>query len=155
MIGKKVLETEPVSVAEVKKVLEDFAEENELSYEQNLTLDHVTKFSKISYEDSEKLIEELLEPLGQKKYAIKVAYMMPDDLADLRLLFAKERIPYEKEKMEKVLEIVDKYRDEIEELPIEEVQEEEPAEETQIAESVEDSNELAEVQEEETETDTE
>lgn len=112
MIGKKVLETEPISVAEVKKVLEDFAEENELSYEQNLTLDHVTKFSKISYEDSEKLIEELLEPLGQKKYAIKVAYMMPDDLADLRLLFAKERIPYEKEKMETVLEIVDKYRQE-------------------------------------------
>ena len=104
MIGKKVLETEPISVAEVKKVLEEFSEENELSYEQNLTLDHVRKFSKISYEASEKLIEELLEPLGQKKYAIKVAYMMPEDLADLRLLFAKERIPYEKEKMETILE---------------------------------------------------
>jgi DNA-directed RNA polymerase subunit F len=154
MIGKKVLETEPISVAEVKKVLEEFSEENELSYEQNLTLDHVRKFSKITFEASEKPIEELLEPLGQKKYAIKVAYMMPEDLADLRLLFAKERIPYEKEKMEKVLEIVDKYRDEIEELPTEEVQEE-PEEETQIVESVEDSDELAEVQEEETETDTE
>ncbi len=110
MIGKNVLETEPISIAEVKKVLEDFAEENELTYEQNLTLDHVTKFSKIEFEQSEQLIEELKEPLGQKKYAIKVAYMMPDDLADLRLLFTKERIPYEKEKMEKVLEIVNKYR---------------------------------------------
>ena len=138
MIGKKVLETEPISVAEVKKVLEEFSEENELSYEQNLTLDHVRKFSKITFEASEKLIEELLELLGQKKYAIKVAYMMPEDLADLRLLFAKERIPYEKEKMENVLEIVDKYRDEVEEPPIEEVQEtEEPEEETQLAESEE------------------
>ena len=145
MIGKKVLETEPISVAEVKKVLEEFSEENELSYEQNLTLDHVRKFSKITYEASEKLIEELLEPLGQKKYAIKVAYMMPEDLADLRLLFAKERIPYEKEKMENILEIVDKYRDEVEEIPIVEeetqlaetpTQEiEEPEEETQLAET--------------------
>lgn len=139
MIGKKVLETEPISVAEVKKVLEEFSEENELSYEQNLTLDHVRKFSKITYEASEKLIEELLEPLGQKKYAIKVAYMMPEDLADLRLLFAKERIPYEKEKMETILEIVDKYRDEVEEeSQIEEPStqeiEEESTEETQLAE---------------------
>ena len=137
MIGKKVLETEPISVAEVKKVLEEFSEENELSYEQNLTLDHVRKFSKISYEASEKLIEELLEPLGQKKYAIKVAYIMPEDLADLRLLFAKERIPYEKEKMETVLEIVDKYRDEVEE----ETQE---IEETQLAETSQEIEETTE-----------
>ncbi len=155
MIGKKVLETEPISVAEVKKVLEEFSEENELSYEQNLTLDHVRKFSKISYEASEKLIEELLEPLGQKKYAIKVAYMMPEDLADLRLLFAKERIPYEKEKMETVLEIVDKYRNEIEEEPQIEESTEEETQEIEVAEETEEEPQIEESTEEETEVDTE
>jgi len=43
-------------------------------------------------EESNKLIGEL-EEVVKKKYAIKITDMLPQDLADLRLLFAKERIP--------------------------------------------------------------
>jgi DNA-directed RNA polymerase subunit F len=111
MIGKKVLETQPVPIAEVKKTLEEFAEEHELTYEQNLTLDHVIKFSKLDLEDSYKLIEEL-EEVVKKKYAVRITYMLPQDLADLRLLFAKERIPIKNEDLEQILKIVDKYRPE-------------------------------------------
>lgn len=111
MIGKKVLETEPVPVAQVKDALEDFALEHELTYEQNLTLDHVIKFSKLESEESNKLIGEL-EEVVKKKYAIKITDMLPEDLADLRLLFAKERIPIKNEDLEQILEIVEKYRTE-------------------------------------------
>lgn len=111
MIGKKVLETEPVPAAEVKEILEGFAAEHDLTYEQNLTLDHVIKFSKLELEDSNKLIGELDELL-KKKYAVRIADMLPQDLADLRLLFAKERIPIKNEDMEQILKIVDKYRTE-------------------------------------------
>jgi DNA-directed RNA polymerase subunit F len=109
MIGKKVLETDPISVAEVKEILENFAEDHELNYEQNLTLDHVIKFSKLEVEESNKLIGEL-EEVVKKKYAIKITDMLPQDLADLRLLFAKERIPIKNEDLKKILEIVEKYR---------------------------------------------
>jgi DNA-directed RNA polymerase subunit F len=109
MIGKKVLETDPISVAEVKEILENFAEDHELNYEQNLTLDHVIKFSKLEVEESKKLIGEL-EEVVKKKYAIKITDMLPQDLADLRLLFAKERIPIKNEDLKKILEIVEKYR---------------------------------------------
>jgi DNA-directed RNA polymerase subunit F len=111
MIGKKVLETEPISVAEVKDILEGFAQEHELNYEQNLTLDHVIKFSKLESEESNKLIGEL-EEVVKKKYAIKITDMLPQDLADLRLLFAKERIPIKNEDLEQILKIVEKYRTE-------------------------------------------
>ncbi|MDP1551666.1 MAG: RNA polymerase Rpb4 family protein [Methanobacteriaceae archaeon] len=109
MIGKKVLETDPISVAEVKEILENFAEDHELNYEQNLTLDHVIKFSKLEVEESNKLIGEL-EEVVKKKYAIKITDMLPQDLADLRLLFAKERVPIKNEDLKKILEIVEKYR---------------------------------------------
>ncbi len=111
MIGKKTLDSEPIPLAKVKKIFEDFSEEYELSYEQNLTLDHVTKFSRLSLEDSEKLIEEL-EEIVKKKLAIRITDLMPEDLSDLRLIFAKERVPIKKEDMENILEILDKYRPE-------------------------------------------
>jgi DNA-directed RNA polymerase subunit F len=111
MVGKKTLETGPIPMSKVKKILEDFSENFELNYEQNLTLDHVTKFSKVSLEEVEKLVEEL-ETVVKKKYAVRIADIMPVDLPDLRLMFAKERIPIKKEEFEKILEILDKYRDE-------------------------------------------
>ena len=108
MIGKKTVESEPIPMAKVKSILEDFQEEFELNYEQNLTLDHVNKFSRHSLEDTEKLIAEL-EEIVKTKYAIRIADLMPQDLSDLRLLFAKERIPIKKEEMEELLKILDKY----------------------------------------------
>lgn len=109
MIGKKVIDTDPITTTEVKKMLEDLAETHELTYEQNLALDHVVKFSKLDADDAKKLVEEL-EELVKKTQAIKIADVMPEDLADLRLLFAKERGSYKTEDLEKILEIVNKYR---------------------------------------------
>ncbi|MBX7075920.1 MAG: RNA polymerase Rpb4 family protein [Methanobacteriaceae archaeon] len=108
MIGKNTLDVHPVPAAEVKEILEEFSEKNELSYEQNLTLAHVTNFQKLSLEDTKKLIEEL-EEIVKTKYAIRIADLMPKDLADLRLIFAKEKFPIKKEEMEEILKILDKY----------------------------------------------
>jgi DNA-directed RNA polymerase subunit F len=109
MIGKKVIDTDPITIAEVKKMLEDLSEHYELTYEQNLALDHVTKFSKLDEKSAKKLVEELSE-LIKKTQAIKVVDIMPEDLADLRLIFAKERGSFKQEDMEKILGIVEKYR---------------------------------------------
>ena len=111
MIGKKTLDSEPIPLAKVKEILENFSNDHELNYEQNLTLDHVTKFSKLSLEDTEKLIKEL-EEIVKHRHAVRIADLMPEDLPDLRLMFAKERVPLKKEDMEKILEIVSNYREE-------------------------------------------
>lgn len=109
MIGKKVIDTDPITIAEVKSMLGEISEHYELTYEQNLSLDHVTKFSKLDEEEAKKLVEELSEII-KKTQAIKVTDIMPEDLADLRLIFAKERGSFKQEDMEKILEIVGKYR---------------------------------------------
>ncbi len=109
MIGKKVIDTDPITIAEVKTMLEELSKHYELTYEQNLALDHVIKFSKTDEESAKKIVEELSENF-KKTQAIKVADIMPEDMADLRLLFAKERGTYKKEDLEKILEIVNKYR---------------------------------------------
>ena len=115
MIGKKTLETEPIPAAKVKEILEEFSEKHELSYEQNLTLAHVTNLNKLSLEDTEKLIEELkaffenLEVEIDSKVAIRIADILPRDMADLRLIFAKERNAPSNDEMKEILEILEKY----------------------------------------------
>ena len=110
MIGKKVIETEPITIAEAKEMLEESSESYDPTYEQNLAIDHVTKFSKVDVETAQKLVNELQEII-KKTQAIKIADVMPVDLADLRLMFAKERGSHKKEELEEILKIVNKYRE--------------------------------------------
>ncbi len=110
MIGKKVIETNPITIAEAKEMLIESSEAFEPTYEQNLAIDHVTKFSKLDVETAQKLVKELQEIIKQIQ-AIKIADVMPVDLADLRLMFAKERGSHKKEELEQILEIVNKYRE--------------------------------------------
>lgn len=108
MIGKKTLETKPIPAAKVKEIMEEFSEKHELSYEQNLTLDHATNLTKLSLEDTEKLIEEL-EAYVEYKQAVRIADIVPRDMADLRLIFAKERNAPSQDEMKEILEILEKY----------------------------------------------
>ncbi len=110
MIGKKVIETDPITIAEAKELLIKSAESIDPTYEQNLAIDHVTKFAKLDVETAQKLVDELKEIIKNTQ-AIKIADVMPVDLADLRLLFAKERGSHKKEELEQILEIVNKYRE--------------------------------------------
>ena len=90
MIGKNVIETEPIPGVKVKEVLEEFSEDNELNYEQNITLNHLARFKRYSLEDSEEIIEKLVNDFNLRpKVAVHIVDLVPQDLADLRLIFAK------------------------------------------------------------------
>ncbi|ADZ08445.1 RNA polymerase Rpb4 [Methanobacterium lacus] len=110
MIGKKVIETEPITIAKAKDMLDEISDSYEPTYEQNLAIEHVNKFSKLDADKSLELVKELEELIKQTQ-AIKIADLMPVDLADLRLIFAKERGSHKKEELEQILEIVNKYRE--------------------------------------------
>ncbi|KZX12198.1 RNA polymerase Rpb4 family protein [Methanobrevibacter oralis] len=110
MIGKNIIETEPITGAEVKEVLEEYSEDNELNYEQNITLNYLSRFKRYSLEDSEKLIEELQDKVNIKqKVAVRIVDLIPKDLSDLRLIFNKEIHQPTTDEMEQILEILEQY----------------------------------------------
>jgi DNA-directed RNA polymerase subunit F len=111
MIGKKIIETDPITITEVKEMLEERSQTHELNYEQNLALDHVNKFAKIDTKTAVELVDELKEII-KKIQAIKLADIMPKDMAEMRLMFAKERGSHKKEELEQLLEIINKHRKE-------------------------------------------
>ena len=110
MIGKEVIKTEPIPSSEVKKVLEEFADENELNYQQNVTLNHLARFKRYSAEDAEEIYNKLIEEFGlRERVAVHIVDLVPEDLADMRLIFAKEPSKTTKEDMEKILEMLEQY----------------------------------------------
>ena len=100
MIGKNIIESEPIPGVEVKEILEEFSEDNELNYEQNVTLNHLARFRRYSLEDSEEIVAKLQEEFNLRpKVAVHIVDLVPHDLADMRLIFAKEPSKTTKEDM--------------------------------------------------------
>ena len=110
MIGKNTIKKEEITGAEVKDTLEEFSQDYELNYEQNVTLNHLARFPRFSLEDTEKIVEELESKIGLRhKVAVHIADLIPQDLSDLRLIFAKEPTQISKEEMEQILDILNQY----------------------------------------------
>jgi len=111
MIGKEIIDSEAIPSSKVKEILEDFSQDNELNYEQNLTLNHLSRFKRYSVEDSEEIMEKLQEllPNLRTRAIVHIVDLVPEDLADLRLIFAKEPYQPTKEEMEEILEILEQY----------------------------------------------
>ncbi len=110
MIGKNIIESEPIPGVEVKEILEEFSEDNELNYEQNITLNHLARFRRYSLEDSEEIVAKLQEEFNLRpKVAVHIVDLVPEDLADLRLIFAKEPSKVDNEEMKKILELLEQY----------------------------------------------
>ncbi len=110
MIGKEVIKSEPIPSSEVKEIIENFSEDNELNYQQNLTVNHLARFKRYSPEDAEEIYQKLKEEFGLRdKVAVHIVDFVPVDLADMRLIFAKEPTKTTKEDMEKILEMLEQY----------------------------------------------
>lgn len=111
MIGDEVVEEKPISFAETLKILEEKKEDEELEFEQRLAYDFVQKFSQLSSEETEEMMEELLEiPKIRKHQAVILANNMPETKEDINLIFAKERTTLREETIDQILEIINNYR---------------------------------------------
>ena len=98
------------TLAEVKEILLERQEEQELTAEQKLALEHCQKFSRLEAKKVKKLLKELGE-LGfvTEANAVKIVDIMPTHADDVRVIFAKERANLEKKDIEKILSVVEKY----------------------------------------------
>lgn len=112
MIGKKIVGEKYVTQAEAKEILKKREDSDELIYEQNIALNVIEKFIKISQEDAKEMVAHLLEevPRIKDEHAIKIVDTMPKDKEDLSLIFSKERIILTDDEVAKIQEIVANYR---------------------------------------------
>ncbi|UCE45027.1 MAG: RNA polymerase [Methanobacteriota archaeon] len=98
------------ALADVLEILTERQDEQELTSEQKLALEHCQKFSRLESKKVKKLLKEIGE-LGfvTEPNAVKIVDIMPTHPDDVRVIFAKERANLEKKDVEKILSIVEKY----------------------------------------------
>ena len=99
----EIKETKTVSIEDVIQVLEDGKGEAELTYEQQLALQHAKKFSvtKAKGEKIRKALEAL--DLLSEKSIIKILEVMPKNIMTLRQILSGERKTFTDEEVNKVL----------------------------------------------------
>jgi len=105
-----VIERRPVPIAVVKELLGKVKEKNQ---EQKITFEYASKFAKLKGKEVEKLVEELKNaniPRIKEKHIVKIVDIMPKTVDELKALFLKEEVTLSKEDLQKILDILAKYR---------------------------------------------
>jgi DNA-directed RNA polymerase subunit F len=100
----------PLTVSEVKEILEKESSKRELNFEQKSALQHATAFSKTTPDKARKLVGELskIENVSEN-LAVKLADLMPENQDDLRVILAKERFTADQKVIDQILKAIEKY----------------------------------------------
>ncbi len=104
-IGKQTVSEKPVSVSEVKKILEDRKERGELTYEQKVTLEYAQEFGKTGPRKLKEALEKLADMGIDEKVAVRIADVKPTTKEELKLIFEKTRLGLKDEQVKKILDI--------------------------------------------------
>lgn len=99
MSGRK-LDSKPISVPEVKKLMEEVKEKMEkidaeegMSHFQDITFDYVNKFAKISDQTARKIKKMLMEQYEMEETtAINIINIDPQRVQELRTILEKTKI---------------------------------------------------------------
>jgi len=103
-----VLEKKEITAAKAKEMLE--ARGEDLDPLQRRVLDYATKFSKLSTEDSNKLVEELTDgDQLDRALAVQIANCLPSSIEEIRTFLGRQRIISE-ETINAILGKIEKYR---------------------------------------------
>ena len=103
-----IQERKEITASEAKKLLEKRGED--LDPLQRRVLDYATKFSRISAENAEKLVKELVgEGLLENELAVQVVNSMPGSVEEVRSFLGRQRIISE-ETVRAILGKIEKYR---------------------------------------------
>ncbi|MEA3199060.1 MAG: DNA-directed polymerase subunit [Thermoplasmata archaeon] len=98
-----------VTISEVRELLErEQGSRAELSYEQNLALEHAKLFTKIDPKRSDELAQRLLKLGGRmtEYFAYRLADIMPTHADDVRAVFARDRSVPDEAEINKILDTV-------------------------------------------------
>jgi len=107
---RKALREQPLTVPQVKKMLESLGEEK-MDQFQRRVLDYTSKFSRTSPDEAEMLVKTLVEQFGlEEEEAIQIVNCMPESVEEMRVFLAGGRKIVETSKLLAMLKLLDEHR---------------------------------------------
>ena len=105
----KVTNSKPASLLEVLQITKKRAEEGELGYEQQSTLEYSENFAKLDIKDGKKILEELSK--NEKitaETAIKLLDICPKNPELVKTILIKDNISLDDDEISKIVKIFSK-----------------------------------------------
>ncbi len=108
----EVVEEKCITVAEVKKLLEELEGEVELNTIQAITLEYARRFSKTEGSKARELVERLVKEKDlPEEIAVQIVNVMPESVEELRTILAPLTKTISTEELEDVLRMLEGYRE--------------------------------------------
>lgn len=108
---KEIISEEEVTLPKVKKLLAQRAKEGELSFQQSITLEHASTFSKMAPAVSTKLVDKLLKGYDiNRAQAVQIVNIAPITVEELRSIFDTRATNLTDEQMIEIVDLVIKNR---------------------------------------------
>lgn len=112
LLEEEVEQGRPVTLAEVRQMLEDETERREtMTYEQKIALEHARRFARVDFETAKKMLAKLESELTESDEAIRlrIVDMCPVHADDVRAIYQKTAFEVDEALIEKVIAIVDEF----------------------------------------------
>ena len=108
---KEIISEEEITLPQVKKVLTQRGKEGELSFQQSITLEHATSFSKMAPAVSTKLVERLISNYEMSRsQAVQIVNIAPTTLEELKSVYDTKMTNLTEEKLLEIVDLIIKNR---------------------------------------------
>ncbi|MEM2141741.1 MAG: RNA polymerase Rpb4 family protein [Candidatus Thorarchaeota archaeon] len=106
---REIISEEEIPLPIVKKIVSKRGKEGELSFQQNITLEHATTFSKMTPATAAKLMEKLTESFGLTRVqAAQIVNIAPRTMEELRTILDRESTSITDEQLSEIIALVSK-----------------------------------------------
>lgn len=110
-MAKEIIESQPLTLAEVKSTLTKRGKKAELSYIQRVTLDHTTKFSSLPARTAKALVKKLVSKYDMEEaLAIQIVDIAPTTSDELASFLARAPRTYTPDEASDILELLEASR---------------------------------------------
>ena len=104
---KEVISEEEVTLPQVKKILAQRAKEGELSFQQSITLEHATTFSKMAPAVATKLVDRLIKNYGvSRAHAVQIVNIAPTTIEELKTILDTKSSSLTDEQLIEIVDLV-------------------------------------------------
>ena len=106
-MAKEIIESKPLTLAEVKSTLTKRGKKAELSYIQRVTLDHTVKFSSLPARTAKSLVSKLISKYEMEEpLAIQLVDIAPTTTDELASFLARSPRTYTPDEVSDILELL-------------------------------------------------
>ncbi|MEM0201049.1 MAG: RNA polymerase Rpb4 family protein [Candidatus Micrarchaeaceae archaeon] len=110
MANKNTRESKAITTAEALEILEKRKKDGDMGYEQQVSYDHIKKFSKLENSKATKLIKQLKEFGISDKTSIQIVDVFPIDELQLKQILSNEKTMPDEETIKKIFILIEEHK---------------------------------------------